>query len=196
MDDDIFMNGIYKYFPNELLPKWNERSNKLCWRGGCSGMLGEDQSKWHRLNFVKSLFNRADASNVRLTNGWSDGKNIPSCYFGESMDYTEFLNHKIFFAVNGNTLPSSLMYAFASGCVPFLFPKYEFWFQSYIIPNVHYIPVKWDLSDLHEKIDWVKNNDKEAEQISINAREFAITHFTPEFQRKYLKDTIDRYCRK
>jgi len=36
------------------------------------------------------------------------------------------------------------------------------WFLPYLIPWKHYVPVKADLSDLYEKIEWLRNNDEEA----------------------------------
>jgi len=190
LDDRIFDDGIINFLNKDLIP-WNERSNQLFWRGACSG-FGENSI---RIQTTKSLFNRKD-SNVRLVGRWKDEKNIPECYFGEICNYTEFMKYKIHFIIDGHVISSMHMFGFASGGVPFLISNAKCWFSDFIIPNVHYIPIKYDLSDLHEKIDWVKNNDKEAEQIANNALEFSKTHFTPEFQRKYLKDTIDRYCNK
>ena len=42
---------------------------------------------------------------------------------------------------------------------------------------VHYVPVAHDLSDLMEKIDWLRNNDEEAKKIAFNAIEFAHFYF-------------------
>jgi hypothetical protein len=38
---------------------------------------------------------------------------------------------------------------------------------------VHYVPVNEDLSDLAERLNWVKTHDAEAKAISLNAQEFA-----------------------
>ena len=47
-------------------------------------------------------------------------------------------------------------------------PYYEH-FYSDIKPDVHYIPIKADLSDLIEKIQWAKTHDAEVKQIGLNA---------------------------
>ncbi|KAI8611735.1 hypothetical protein BC830DRAFT_1139896 [Chytriomyces sp. MP71] len=39
-------------------------------------------------------------------------------------------------------------------------------------PWVHYVPVEVDLSDLDERIQWLRKNDKAARQISLNAQKF------------------------
>ena len=43
-------------------------------------------------------------------------------------------------------------------------------YQRHWIPWVHYVPVKNDLSDLIETINWLKNNDEKARIIAYNGR--------------------------
>lgn len=54
------------------------------------------------------------------------------------------------------------------------------YFHDDLIPYVHYIPVKMDLSDLIEKVHWVRNNKEAGEQIAVNAYRFASLNFTKE----------------
>jgi hypothetical protein len=65
----------------------------------------------------------------------------------------------------------------------------EFWTKD-IEPYVHYIPVKRDLSDLIEKIDWLENNWDMAEKIAINAQEYAKSHLMPENAIQYFEKII------
>lgn len=58
--------------------------------------------------------------------------------------------------------------------------RYVEYFHDLLVPFVHYIPVKKDLSDLIEKVLWLRNNKDAGEQIAINAYIFAMTHFTEE----------------
>ena len=83
------------------------------------------------------------------------------------------------------------MWAFATGCVPIIISNVTHWFFDYIHPYIHYVPVKYDLSDLIETITWIRNNDKHAEQIAKNALYFSKQAFEPEFQKKYLKNSIE-----
>ena len=50
--------------------------------------------------------------------------------------------------------------------------EYKLWFQQYLEPYVHYVPINNDLSDLVEKIIWCINNDKKCQQIAQNAFSF------------------------
>lgn len=189
LDDDFFENGIEDYFPHDSLPLLNERSSELCWRGCCSGMNGAAL----RLNFVKKLFDYPGSENVRLSNRPIEDKNMDVKYFADRINYTEFLKYKIYFIVDGNVIASNHMWGFASGCVPFLISNATCWFSSLIKPYVHYIPVNYDLSNLIEQIEYIKNNDAVAEQIAKNALQFSKEYFSSEYQKKYLLENINKF---
>jgi hypothetical protein len=104
------------------------------------------------------------------------------------------MKYKMNLIIDGNVIASSHMWAFVSGAVPMMISNATCWFSRYLIPFVHYIPIKYDLSDLQDKIMWVMQHDQEAENIAKNALEFARNIFSPEFQREYLKTEIERIC--
>jgi hypothetical protein len=189
LDDGFFENGVEYYFPHDKLIPWNERDPSLCWRGGCSGINYEDEdglTQSLRINFVKKLFEYPNASRVRLSSWWSYGKNIDLKYFAERINYTEFLKYKIFFIVDGAVIASNHMWGFASGCVPFLISNGKCWFSHLIQPYVHYIPVNYDLSNLIEQIEYVRDNDYTASTIAKNALQLSKEFFSSGVQKKYL----------
>jgi Glycosyl transferase family 90 len=47
------------------------------------------------------------------------------------------------------------------------------WYYDRIRPWEHFVPVKADMSDLAEKIDWVRSNDREAEEVAQRGQAFA-----------------------
>jgi len=187
LDDGFFENGVPHYFQN--IPSWNERKAIAYWRGGCSGDGGINSI---RCRVVGKLldYDKADAKITR--GGWENGKNVPENYFGDRVDYTEFLKYKIFMIVDGNCIASNHMWGFASGGVPFMISNAKCWFSEFLIPFVNYIPVQYDLSDLKEKIEWVINNDSEAEKIAQNALQFSREIFSSEFQKKYIMYKINQ----
>lgn len=193
LDDNFFEYGINHYYDTTNLPLWENRSSDLCWRGSCSGMGGLESA---RVRFVDKVYNYDINTNVRLSTWWSEGKNIPYNYFADRFEYyTEFFKYKIFFIVDGNTISSNYMYGFASGCVPFLITRCVSWFSHLIVPYIHYIPVNYDLSNLIEQIEWVKNNDDKAKIIAENALKFAQIYFSSEYQKKYIKESIEKMCK-
>jgi hypothetical protein len=56
--------------------------------------------------------------------------------------------------------------------------NYIEYFQDELVPFEHYIPVKMDLSDLIEKVYWIKNNPIKSFEIANNAFNYACNNFT------------------
>jgi hypothetical protein len=48
--------------------------------------------------------------------------------------------------------------------------KYSPIYQKYWVPYVHYVPVKADLSDLLERLEWLRTNDEKAKEIGLNGK--------------------------
>ena len=67
------------------------------------------------------------------------------------------------------------------------------YFYKDIKPYTHYIPVKEDLSDLIEKLDWADNHQEEALKIAKNAQDYAINNLTREKAVEYLANVLVEY---
>lgn len=189
LDDDFFEKGVSNIISNNLLVDWNYKSSNLCWRGTCSGIYGINSL---RAKFVKKINEYEINNNVKLTY-CIEGKGLPDNLFSSHIDYTEFFKYKIFFIIDGNCIASNHMWGFATGCIPFLISNAKCWFSEFIIPYVHYIPINYDLSNLFEQIDWVRNNDELAYKISENALNFSKTYFSAEFQQNYIRQNINKF---
>lgn len=87
----------------------------------------------------------------------------------------ECLEHKYLLSLEGNDVASGLKWMMASNsCVLMPPPSVESWFcESLLEPWKHYVPVKPDLSDLEQKVEWCQKNDKVAEEIARAGQEFA-----------------------
>jgi hypothetical protein len=184
LDDGFFKNGTAYYFKPFSSYEWTILNPKAYWRGGCSG--GGLESV--RSRTVKELLNY-EYANVKFTRwgNWENGKQIPSEYFGERVDYKELLKYKIFLIIDGNVIASNHMWGFASGAVPFIISNAKCWFSPLLEPFGNYIPIKYDLSDLKENIEWVIENDDAAKMIAQNAVEFAERIFSSENQQQYIQ---------
>jgi hypothetical protein len=55
---------------------------------------------------------------------------------------------------------------------------YEEWFTQYLKPNIHYIPLANDLSNLNETLTWVKQHPAEVKAIGENGRAFFDTYLS------------------
>lgn len=56
---------------------------------------------------------------------------------------------------------------------------YEHFYHK-LEPWVHYVPIKRDISDLQEKVEWARENDREAEKIAKNSAQFVRDNLLPE----------------
>ncbi len=68
------------------------------------------------------------------------------------------------------------------------------WFYRALQPYVHYIPVKNDMSDLVDQVEWAKTHDLEVKQIVRNAQEFASNHLMIEDDYLYLYLVLKQYA--
>ena len=61
-------------------------------------------------------------------------------------------------------------------CVLKIVSPFEEWFYPRLRPWRHFVPVKQDLSDLHERIEWCRDHQDEARRIGARGRAFARGH--------------------
>ena len=93
----------------------------------------------------------------------------------------------------GNDVPSSLRHDLLSGCLV-LMPR-PFWESSWFFglkPDIHYIPLRADLADLEERLQWCRDNDGHCKEIAENARVFALEHFDPALDQKVQSRLVER----
>lgn len=55
---------------------------------------------------------------------------------------------------------------------------YEFFYKE-LVPGLHYVPVKRDLSNLVDKINWARDHDDDALKIAQSARQFSRDNLLP-----------------
>lgn len=81
--------------------------------------------------------------------------------------------HKYIVHVDGHVAAFRLGLEMSMGsCILKADSPYRMWFSHMIEPWVHYVPVKRDLSDLIERIEWCKKHDSRCKKIAENAKEF------------------------
>jgi tetratricopeptide (TPR) repeat protein len=194
LDDDTFAYGLTQVLSNFMSPTWENRKSSLFWRGGSSGY---DRPSI-RMQVTNMLYNNLN-SNVRLTKwgNWENEKDIPEEHFADRCDIQTHLNYKYILIVDGNCIASNHQWVFGSGSVPVMVthPDNNYWFKKFLKPMENYVPIKYDLSDLAEKLQWLVENDVEAQKIANNALQFSKQVFTTGFQRKYIDEELLRISR-
>ncbi len=81
--------------------------------------------------------------------------------------------YKYIIHIDGHVTAHRLSYELSMNSVILLVKnKWKNWYYDLLNPYIHYIPVKEDLSDLFEKIEWCRNNDHKCKLIAENAKKF------------------------
>lgn len=189
LDDDTFNRGLEAVLSDIPSPAWEDRLPVVFWRGGSSGM---DRPSI-RVQVASALYDVPN-TDVRITpwGNWENEQYIDSKLFGNRSELSTHFCYKYILIIDGNCIASNHQWVFGSGSVPIMIthPDNKYWFQSLLTPMKNYVPIKYDLSDLREKIDWLLTHDTEAKEIAESAKEFARHVFSPEFQRKYIRDSV------
>jgi len=185
--DDFFIQNVLDVLKPAHVP-WNNKKNILFWRGGRSGEI-------LRPTVVKKLVG-VNQTDVKFINKWTrddcNPKTNPYMFADRESSIEEHLQYKAILYIDGNSSASNATWIFASGSVPVFISNYDFWFKKYLVPWKHYIPIKDDLSDLIENIQWIWDNDDKAHKIVENALEFCNYMLSPRRQQDYIKEEIDK----
>lgn len=116
------------------------------------------------------------------------------------MSIREQLNYRYLIAIEGNDVASNLPWVMSSNTVAVMpRPQYETWFeQGRLIPDVHYLAVKSDYSDLSERIEYCQSHPDFAQYIIENAHQWVAQFLDSERElaialivvKKYLDNTL------
>lgn len=105
------------------------------------------------------------------------------------MSPEEQSKYKYIVDVDGHVSAYRLSLEMSMGSVILLVESdWKIWYHNKLIPYVHYVPVKRDLTDILDRIKWCRANDSECEQIATNALEF--------FQKYLRRDGVLDYMQK
>ncbi|WP_417308860.1 glycosyl transferase family 90 [Devosia sp.] len=167
---------------------WHERSSDIVWRGTNSGSQSNDpqlvESAPHavtpRIRLCLAL--RAVAgTDVKLSR--ANDRLISFAALqqfgitGDPIPESSWLGRKFAIDVDGNTNTwSNLLIRLHFGCCVLKVESehgYRQWYYDRLIPWEHYVPIKPDMSDLLEQIDWVRSHDTESQAIAANGQALA-----------------------
>ncbi|KAJ7221127.1 lipopolysaccharide-modifying protein [Mycena haematopus] len=193
---DILMPGEFYYrnswwagkfeYQNDV--KWEDKKGVLYWRGKSNGghIRGTNYLSFPRFRLIdlaalpenkaKGLFD------VRITQ-WHEWHCTDNCdpapiraaynITGESVPREEAYGYKYLLDVDGNTFSGRYLGLLRSGGLVFKSTAFTEFFTPWLVPYEHFIPVRPDLADLAEKVEWARANDEEAHRIQETGRLFA-----------------------
>lgn len=157
--------------------KWEQKKNDWVWIGADTGNDIDDNP---RLKFVKKFHESHDVGfSGKLQNKFTHPTIYLDKYYKDPKSINFVSSYKYQAVVEGNDKSSALNWILASNCVPIMSkPRFHSWLcEEYLVPGFHYVECKRDFSNFLDKIQWCKDNDKEAREIALNGRRFISDNF-------------------
>lgn len=211
-EDDIDLL-LQKFVPNRCKNdyhnikdtyNWNEKINKAVFRGkltGCGITIETNQ----RLKLVSIAEKHKDIIDAGITswnirekafNGIVQYVNPKDFPFNKKpfMSRQEQYKHKYLINVDGHVSAFRLLSELMTNSLVIKVNSsnnYELWYSKLLIPFVHYVPVKEDMSDLIEQIQWCINNDDKCKEIINNAHKLVKEYLTKDGMLDYMEALLN-----
>ncbi|KAM8857203.1 protein O-glucosyltransferase 2 [Synchiropus picturatus] len=148
-------------------PPWAEKNATAFWRGR--------DSRQERLELVKLSRAHPDVIDAAFTNFFFF-KHDESLYgpLVKHVSFFDFFKYKYQVNIDGTVAAYRLPYLLAGDSVVLKQESgYYEHFYGGLQPWVHYIPIRADLADLLEKVQWARDHDDEAKKIALAGQQFA-----------------------
>ncbi|XP_063700776.1 protein O-glucosyltransferase 2-like [Culicoides brevitarsis] len=155
--------------------EWNEKQNKAFWRGR--------DARRERLDLIDIGKKYPELFNVSLTNFFFFRDDDSMQKYGPTqphISFFDFFEYKYQINIDGTVAAYRFPYLLAGDAVVFKqdSPYYEHFYKK-LTPMEHYIPIKRDLSDLVEKLEFARENDDVVKEIGRQGRAFAEKNLLP-----------------
>lgn len=184
-DADFIASRGYEYARNSDIPSWHERKSLAYFRGtdtGCADYSSIYNCQRVKLALISNQFrNLIDAA---ITGAQGNNQELFAQYKKMGIDGAREPQEKIFefkyqIDVDGNSNAwSSLFIKLLSGGVVLKIEspeRFKQWYYNKLEPWINYVPIKADLSDLIEKIEYLQLHDEHAKQIAKQGRNLALS---------------------
>lgn len=169
---------------------WTSRRDTLVWRGGINGhgihpQRDEDAHNPRVIQRLRMCLQLKSVPGVDARISAALDPHMPLETLaglgitGENRRESEWLGDKFAIDIDGWTNTwSNLIVRMHFGCCVLKVGSadgYRQWWYDRLVPWEHFVPVASDMSDLAEKIDWVRANDREAADIARRGQALAQT---------------------
>ncbi|MGM8228115.1 glycosyl transferase family 90 [Cellvibrio sp. ARAG 10.3] len=178
------LNKIRHYYVVKDKIKFEDKIPKLVWRG-----------KSNRPERVKLLEEYFD--NPVCDFGDTHHKNKRTIYERPFLTIPQQLEYRYILSIEGNDVATNLKWIMASNSLCFMRrPRFETWFmEGALIPDLHYVLLKDDHSDLEEKVNFYNEHPEEAQQIVANANDYMKKFFNEGTELLISLLVMDKYFR-
>ncbi|KAJ7164228.1 glycosyl transferase family 90-domain-containing protein [Mycena filopes] len=181
--DILFPTEVREYsYPDNVA--WEDKASKVYWRGMSNGgmIIGQNYPHFARFKLIDIGREHPDLMDVAITRfaetlceEGCDRAAVLAEYniTGESQPREDLYSFKYALDVDGTTFSGRFLGLLRSGSLVFKSTLFEEYFNDWLRPFEHYVPVKADLSDLVQQIQWANDNPGEARLIQQRGMEMA-----------------------
>jgi hypothetical protein len=184
---------------------WKDKINCAVFRGkatGCGTLVSNNQrlklSEISEMNKKKILDAGVTKWNYREKYYYGKKHTINKKNMGfknsSFMSREEQLGYKYLISVDGHSRPYRLAYELMSNSLVIMIESkfdYNLFYEELLKPYEHYVPVKKDLSDLIEQIEWCISNDEQCQKIVRNANNLMKKVMTKDYFYDYVQYIIN-----
>lgn len=184
--DDLFFDN-YKYYLPTININYDERINKVFWRGACTSPT--------RLLPFKALIDNPNCD-LKLTrrsghNQKEPWKSLPSEYFGEIVDKDEPCKYKIWLSLEGWGTASDTSRALLSGCAVIYCRFTKPWFNEFLKHEENCVIIENNnIEQLKFYVEKMINDTEYTKSIAKKGLELAHRIFQPDFMREQILKQI------
>ena len=181
----------------QFYTEWNKKPiSKAVFRGGPTGCGNtKDTNMRIRISTMNGDDDLLDAGIVSISKSVRidplRGIGIPqipaNVLLKPRLSMVEQSRYKYIIHIDGNVHAYRLLYSMLTGSLILrVGSNYTSWVEDMLRPNIHYVPIHADLSNLISVIKWCNENQTECEQIAKNGHEFA----KRVLQKEYIKNAF------
>lgn len=198
----VFPNACRQYPAIVPIP-WKSKLPVAVFRGSSTGLgttvqtnqrlkalaLAESSDNAGRLDVGITLWNLRPRKHI--TSKYLETIERSSYKTAKKLSLQEQAHYRYILVLEGHVAAYRLSYELSAGSLIILAEsQWKLWYGFLLVPFQHYVPVKEDLSDLLQTIDWCRQNDDECKRIAENGRNFYYQYLGETGVLDYLQNTL------
>lgn len=171
---------------------FSEKLDKVIW---CGSTLESHINCTHPRNTLGAILGNYEWADIKhCLNGWyyTTGCNAAVSELNDNyLSISEQCKYKGIFYIDGAAGASCENWIFLSGSVVLKIARWESCVIQNMKPWHDFIPIKWDLSDVVENVEWIFKNPLEAEKIANNGKETYLKYTAIDELNKVIIKALD-----
>lgn len=187
---------------------WKDKVETAVWRGNSTGcavdltnprlLISKINQEWKNDSKLKGYLNAGVVGQIYKAKKHINSKEVKRVDLKalgievlEKMTMKDQMNYKYVLDIEGNASAYRIGYVLSFKSVLLKVESdYTMWIDEYLKPNVHYIPINRDFSNLATTIEWCREHDKECKKMADNAYKLFKKCFTEDFICKYMSKKL------